>query len=171
MVTLIYSISYKLCTYLPALFIMTVPDPIVKVTTIGNQTVGDPLSLRCDVATINSIDNVYIIWKINGTEAKLMTDTIKSQINTSSVMYTNFYNITLLQLHDNKTKYQCQAVIKTHLYPLIPAFNATSNLTLFVNGKYTIFHPLYTRLYTYLHIYIYIYMHTFIRTWLYHKHE
>ena len=118
---------------------MTDPRPTVTVTAVGSRTVGDSLSLRCDITTENGyINNVDIVWKINGTEANRTTNIEKDTLsNVSLIQYTDFYNSTkLLQLNDNNTVYQCQAVIQPYFYSSLPAFNVSDNFTLIVNGKY-----------------------------------
>ena len=113
------------------------PKPTVRVTAIGNQTVGDPLSLRCDVTIIFNINNVDIIWKINGVEVN-STDSVEKDpmSNVSLTLYTDFYSSTkLLQLNDNNTIYQCQAVLQPQFYPLLPEMVASDNFSLTVKGK------------------------------------
>ena len=115
-----------------------ITDPIVTITAIGNQTVGDPLSLKCDVSVISNIVNsMNIIWRIDGTIVQM---TRKDPIgNLVENQYTDYYNTTtLLQSFHNNTIYQCQAVIETNqdLYPSIPEINATDDFILIVEGKY-----------------------------------
>ena len=120
---------------------MTDPKPTVTVTAVDSQTVGDSLSLRCDITTeIDYINNVDIVWKINGTEANRTTNIEKDTLsNASLIQYTDFYNSTkLLQLNDNNTIYQCQAVIQPYFYPSLPVLIVSDNFTLIVNGKYTV---------------------------------
>ena len=131
---------------------MTYPDPTVTVTAVGSRTVGDPLSLRCDIITENDyISNVDIVWKINGTEANRTTNIEKDTLsNASLIQYTDFYNSTkLLQLNDNNTIYQCQAVIQPYFYPSLPALIVSDNFTLIVNGKYIV-RSILSRLFSYL---------------------
>ena len=115
---------------------MTDPKPSVRVTSIGSQTVGDPLSLRCDVTTIFYISNVDIIWMINGVEVNRTNNVEKDPMsNLSLTLYRDFYNSTrLLQLNDNNTIYQCQAVIQPQFYPLSPEMVASDNFSLIVKG-------------------------------------
>ena len=130
---------------------MTDPEPTVTVTAVDSQTVGDPLSLRCDITTENDyISNVDIVWKINGTEANRTTNIEKDTLsNASLIQYTDFYNSTkLLQLNDNNTIYQCQAVIQPYFYPSLPTFNVSDNFTLIVNGKYIV-SSIVSRLFSY----------------------
>ena len=130
---------------------MTDPEPTVTVTAVGSQTVGDPLSLRCDITTENDyISNVDIVWKINGTEANRTTNIEKDTLsNASLIQYTDFYNSTkLLQLNDNNTIYQCQAVIQPYFYPSLPVLIVSDNFTLIVNGKYIV-SSILSRLFSY----------------------
>ena len=130
---------------------MTDPKLTVTVTAVDSQTVGDPLSLRCDITTENDyISNVDIVWKINGVEANRTTNIEKDTLNNAPLrQYTDFYNSTkLLQLNDNNTIYQCQAVIQPYFYPSLPALNVSDNFTLIVNGKYIVSNIL-SRLFSY----------------------
>ena len=114
---------------------MTDPRPTVRVTALGNQIVGDPLSLRCDVTTVFNVGNVDIIWKINGVEVNRTNVEKDPMSNVSLTLYTDFYNSTkLLQLSDNNTIYQCQAVIP-QFYPLSPEMVSSNNFSLIVKGK------------------------------------
>ena len=109
----------------------------VRVTAVGDQTVGDPLSLRCDVTAIFYISNVDIIWKINGVEVNRTNNVEKDPMSIASLtVYTDYYNSTqLLQLSDNNTIYQCQAVIQPQFYPLSLEMAASDNFSLIVKGK------------------------------------
>ena len=130
---------------------MTDPEPTVTVTAVDSQTVGDPLSLRCDITTENDyISNVDIVWKINGVEANRTTNIKKdTQSNASLIQYTDFYNRTKpLQLNDSNTIYECQAVIQPYFYLSLPELNVSDNFTLIVNGKYIVSNIL-SRLFSY----------------------
>ena len=95
---------------------------------------GDPLSLRCDVATIFDFSNVDIIWKISGVEVNRTNNVEKNPINISLTVYTDFYiSNKLLQLNDNNTICQCQAVVR--FYPLSSEMVVSDNFSLIVEGK------------------------------------
>ena len=77
----------------------------VRLTAIGSQNVGEKLSLRCDVNITEGIaTNIYIQWKINNT-------VVKDYSLHSMTSVTEFLNLTLLQISDNHTIYQCLAMI------------------------------------------------------------
>ena len=79
----------------------------VRLTAIGSQNVGEKLSLRCDVNITEGIAiNIYIQWKINNT-------VVKDYSLHSMTSVTEFLNLTLLQISDNNTIYQCLAMINT----------------------------------------------------------
>ena len=79
----------------------------VRLTAVGSQNVGDKLSLRCDVNMTEGIaSNAYIQWKINNT-------VVKNYSLHSMTSATEFLNLTLLQISDNNTIYQCLAMIST----------------------------------------------------------
>ena len=81
----------------------------VRLTAIGSQNVGDKLSLRCNVNITEGIASnitLYIQWKINNT-------VVKNYSLHSMTSVTEFLNLTLLQISDNNTIYQCLAMINT----------------------------------------------------------
>ena len=115
---------------------LTVPKPIVNITTIGNQTVGDKLSLRCDASVTKGItSNIHFVWKINDTEVRNLLS------NATILMYTSFLNISSLNLTDNYNVYYCQAVLSTS-----GIASDSASVTLNVIGKYIE-----------LHVYVYSY--------------
>ena len=124
-----YSYVYLPCihTYMfDPLFSLIVPSPTVKVIAIGSQTMGDKLSLRCDVNITKGISSsVILVWKINDTERG---EIVKYPLSNTSVMYTNFLNISSLNSTDNNTVYNCQAVINTSL-----SVNVSDNASLTIN--------------------------------------
>ena len=73
--------------------------------------------------------SVNFVWKINGTEIGQLQ---KSLLSDTSVQYTNFLNISSLNLTNNNTVYSCQAVINTSR-----SMNTSdsASLTLNVTGK------------------------------------
>ena len=108
-----------------------VPTPDVIVTAFDNQTIGSPLLLRCDVITVSDINSsVDIVWIKDNIEIKRVNDVLGYPINNMTILYTDFYNITLLQMIDDNTTYQCQAVINTS-----PLVNNSDDYTLNVIGE------------------------------------
>ena len=115
-----------------SLFSLIVPSPTVEVIAIGSQTMGDKLSLRCDVNITKGISSsVILVWKINDTERG---EIAIYPLNNTSVMYTNFLNISSLNSTDNNTVYNCQAVINTSLSVNVSDID-NANLTINIAGK------------------------------------
>jgi len=109
-----------------------VPTPDVTVTALNNQTIGIPLSLRCNVTTVSGINSsVDIVWIKNDTEIERENDVLGYPINNATMLYKSFYNITLLQMIDNSTTYHCQAVINTS-----PLVNNSDDYILNVIGEF-----------------------------------
>ena len=74
-----------------------------------SQSVGDPLSLKCNVSIVTGItSNVYITWRANGNEL----EHYNGNVTENTTAYTYYYNGTEeLTLNDNNTVYQCQVTI------------------------------------------------------------
>ena len=74
-----------------------------------NRSVGNPLSLKCDVGIVRGItSDVYITWTANGN--KLEPENGNVTENKTAYMY--YYDGTEgLTLNDNNTMYQCQVTI------------------------------------------------------------
>ena len=90
---------------------ITVPTPNVTVTALNTQTVGQSLTLECNVTTVRGITSrVSITWSSNDTELNE-----RSFIPTpdNSGVYTSTYTIPQLSLTHNDTEYQCVAMIST----------------------------------------------------------
>lgn len=108
-----------------------VPTPDVIVTVLGNQTIGNPLLLKCEVITVSGINSsVDIVWIKDDIKIKRMNNVPGYPINNTIILYTSFYNITPLQMIDDNTTYHCQAVINTS-----PLVNNSDNYTLNVIGE------------------------------------
>ena len=107
-----------------------VPTPTVSVTTLNNQTVGNPLELQCEVTTVRGITSrVDIVWRSNGTEPEGMN--VSSTTINNSIVYTGSYTISLLSTTDNGRVIQCEVVINAS-----PPVTATDSITLDVMGMY-----------------------------------
>lgn len=108
--------------------------PKVNVVSIGNQVVGNPLSLTCKVTTVRDTNgSIDIIWMRDGTEILRDNNKEGHPINDKVMLYTSYYNITQLQMIDDDTTYNCQAVINTS-----PPVNSTGNHTLKVIGGFNV---------------------------------
>ena len=107
----------------------TVPTPSVTVTASSNQTVGQSLTLECNVTAVRGITSrVDIIWSRNGTEFERMEGVNAS--STTGNMYSDSYIISQLNTTDNRVVYQCEVVINTSS-PVM----ATASVTLDVMGE------------------------------------
>ena len=60
---------------------------------------------------------------------------IEYQVNSTRLVYTSYYNISLLETIDDDTMYSCQAVINTN-----PEVNNSDSYTLNLTGKYSIYY-------------------------------
>ena len=107
-----------------------VPIPSVSVAILTNQSVGEPLTLYCNVTTVRGINStVNIIWLRDGSELEMQD--INSPITSNNMqLYMTSYMIDHLSATDNKRVYQCRVLIYSN--PLVMASN---NLTLNVTGK------------------------------------
>ena len=109
------------------MFFYTVPTPIVSVTAPNTQTVGQSLTLQCNVTTVRGITSrVDIVWRNDFTEMRRMT------LNTmdNSLVYTDSYTISQLSTSDDGNMIQCEVEINAS--PTVMA----SGTTLDVTGRY-----------------------------------
>ena len=117
------------CMRLIVLFYITVPTPGVAVTAPNNQTVGQSLTLQCEVTTVRGITSrVDIVWSSGGTELQRMND-VSSTMMSNSLVYTNSYTISQLNTTDDGRVIQCEVVINVN-----PEIMANDQYTLDVNG-------------------------------------
>ena len=86
------------------------------------------------MTTVRGISSrVDIIWSSNGVEIKrIIGASISSSIN-SSILYKDFYNISLLTTAEESKAYQCEGVINA-----TPNLTIESSILLDVTGKYKI---------------------------------
>ena len=103
---------------------MTVPN---------NQTVGQSLTLQCEVTTVRGITSrVDTVWSSGGTVLQRINN-VSSTMTSNSLVYTNFYTISQLSTTDDGRVIQCEVVINTS-----PLVMASDSITLDVTGKYNI---------------------------------
>ena len=108
----------------------TVSTPTVSVTAPNAQTVGQPLTLQCEVTTVRGITSrVNIVWSSGGTVLRRMNDTTATTMD-NSLVYTDSYTISQLSTTDEGKMIQCEVVINAS--PLVMASNS---VTLDVTGK------------------------------------
>ena len=86
----------------------------MTVTAPNTQTVGQSLTLKCNVTTVRGITSrVDIIWSSDGIEFERMEGVTVSSTTDNSVVYTETYNISQLSTTDDGREYQCEVVINT----------------------------------------------------------
>ena len=107
-----------------------VPTPTVNATAPNTQTVGQPLTLQCEVTTVRGITSrVDIVWSSDGTELERMNNVSSTTMN-NSLVYTNFYTISQLSTNDDDRVIHCEVVINAS-----PSVMASDSITLDVTGK------------------------------------
>ena len=110
---------------------ISVPTPAISVTAPNTQTVGQSLTLQCEVTTVRGITSrVDIVWSSDGTELERMNN-VSSTTMDNSLVYTDSYTISQLSTTDDGRVIQCEVVINTS-----PSVMASDNITLDVSGEY-----------------------------------
>ena len=108
-----------------------VPTPSVTVTVPNTQTVGQSLTLQCEVTTVRGITSrVDIVWSSDGTVLRRINDTTATTMD-NSLIYTDSYTISQLSTTDNGSMIQCEVVINTS-----PLVMASDSITLDVTGTH-----------------------------------
>ena len=109
--------------------VVPVPDT-VNITAISAQTVGQPLTLQCTIATVRGITSrVDIVWSSNGSELKRIKGANVSFMSDSAVTYTAYYDALQLNTSDDGRLYHCEVFVNTS-----PPLMANGNITLDVTG-------------------------------------
>ena len=100
-------------------------------TAPNTQTVGQSLTLQCEVTTVRGITSrVDIVWSSDGTELQRMND-VSSTTMDNSLVYTDSYTISQLSTTDEGRVIQCEVVINAS-----PSVMASDSITLDVTGEY-----------------------------------
>ena len=87
------------------------PNPVVLVTTLDDQVLGDPLTLDCTVIAVIGISSaVDIIWSVDGRTVRRVNDT-SATIRNNSAIYTDSLVLPELTVLDNGRNYQCRVLI------------------------------------------------------------
>ena len=121
-------LGYVFASQLFSFVIHLVPAPTVSVTAPNNQTVGQSLTLPCNVTTVRGINGtVDFMWSSNGTVLRRTNGTAID----NSVEYTDSYTISQLNITDDGRVIQCEVVINASL-----AVMANDSITLDVTGMY-----------------------------------
>ena len=101
----------------------------MTVTALNTQTVGQSLTLQCEVTTVRGITSrVDIVWSSGGMELNRTNDVATTMDN--SLVYTDSYTISQLNTTDEGRVIQCEAVINAS-----PMVMANNNITLNVTGE------------------------------------
>ena len=100
-------------------------------TAPNTQTVGQSLTLQCEVTTVRGITSrVDIVWWSSGdTQLERMND-VSSTTMDNSLVYTHNYTISQLSTTDEGRVIQCEVVINAS-----PSLMATHSITLNVTGE------------------------------------
>ena len=106
-----------------------VSTPTINVTALNNQTVGQLLTLQCEVTTVRGITSrVDIVWSSDGTELERMNN-VSSTTMDNSLVYTDSYTILQLSTTDVGRVIQCEVVINVS-----PLIQEVDNIALDVTG-------------------------------------
>ena len=99
-------------------------------TATSTQTVGQSLTLQCEVTTVRGITSrVDIVWSSNGTVLRRINDTTATTVN-NSLMYTDSYTISQLNTTDDGRLIQCEVLINAN-----PSVMGNDSITLDVIGE------------------------------------
>ena len=108
-----------------------VPTPNTTVTALNTHSVGQSLTIQCEVTTVRGITSrVDIVWSSNDIVLRRINDTIATTMD-NSLVYADSYNISQLSTTDDGSVIHCEVVINAS-----PPVMATDNITLNVMGMY-----------------------------------
>ena len=105
-------------------------------TAPNTQTVGQSLTLQCEVTTVRGITSrVDIVWSSGGTVLLRRTNGVSSTTMNNSLMYRDSYRdsytISQLSTTDEDRVIQCEVVINAS-----PSIMASDSIVLDVTGEY-----------------------------------
>ena len=110
---------------------IVVPSPSVTVTAHNTQTVGQPLTLTCNVTTVRGISStVDVVWRTGGSTLKRSNNVTQTLLD-SSVLYIDTYTITPLSTNDDGREYECRVVMHS-----TPITRSLGSITMDVAGMY-----------------------------------
>ena len=110
-----------------------VSTPTVSVTAPNTQTVGQSLTLQCEVTTVRGITSrVDIVWSSGDIMLQRMND-VSSTMMSNSLVYANSYAISQLNTTDDGRVIQCEGVINAS-----PSVMASDDITLDVTGMFIV---------------------------------
>ena len=132
-------------------------------TAPNTQTVGQSLTMQCEVTTVRGITSrVDIVWSSDGRVLRRINGATATTLDTSLV-YTDSYTISQLSVTDDGRVIQCEVVINTS--PSVMAsdsiiLDVTSECGICINDSmYACFIHMCVYIHTYIHTYIHIGMH------------
>ena len=100
-------------------------------TAPNTQTVGQSLTLQCEVTTVRGITNrVDIVWSSGGIELQRMNGVSSTPMG-NLLVYTDSYTTSQLNTTDEGRVIQCEVVINAS-----PPVMASDSITLDVTGMY-----------------------------------
>ena len=118
--------------------ICLVSAPIVNINAPDDQTVGQSLTLQCEVIARSGITRtVDIVWSSGGMELERMNDVSPTPMS-NSVVYTDSYTFSQLSTTDYGRVIECDVTITESLSMML----ITRNITLDVTGQYYILYIL-----------------------------
>ena len=107
------------------------PPPIVNISVPDHQTVGQSLTLQCNMIAGSGVNRtVDIVWSSGGMELERMNDVLSTPMN-NLVVYTHSYTISQLSTTDDERVIGCDAAINETVSMVI-----AHNVTLEVTGEY-----------------------------------
>jgi len=110
---------------------VVVPTPSVTVTAPNTQTVGQALTLTCNITTVRGITSgVDVVWIRGNVDLRTVANISATTMRTS-VTYIDYYTISSLSISDDSRGYECRLVV--HASPVI-AVNDTIRLD--VTGEF-----------------------------------
>ena len=102
----------------------------MAVTALSTQTAGQSLTLQCEVTAVRGITSrVDIVWSSGSMELQRIDNVSLIAMN-NSLVYTDSYTISQLNVSDNGFMIQCEVVINAN-----PVIIANDNITLNVTGE------------------------------------
>ena len=118
-----------------------VAAPTVNIRALENQTVGQSLTLECELVITDDfiMRSISIIWSGDGMELQRMNDVSSTTVD-SSLVYTDSYTISQLITADDGRMIQCDANIST------TSVMYNRSITLDVIGEY------YMHIHNYCHL-------------------
>ena len=97
----------------------------------NTQTVGQSLTLQCEVATVRDITSrMDIVWSSNGTDLQMMTRLGVNSTTNNTAVYRDSYMIPLLSTTNDSRMTQCKVMIT-----MSPPVKANDNITLDVTAS------------------------------------